>query len=100
MPDWWPPSSHSVLALLCDSGQDIESLNFVAVLPALGRLREEDGEFKTSLEYAARRCLKKKIINFIKQKSVFQGREEWGGRNLFQTALAGWTLRARRREEG
>jgi hypothetical protein len=29
------------------------------VIPVLGRLRQEDGEFKVSLGYIARLCLKK-----------------------------------------
>jgi hypothetical protein len=32
------------------------------ITPALRRLRQEDGEFKTSLGYIARSCLHKKLI--------------------------------------
>jgi hypothetical protein len=32
----------------------------MSVIPALGRLRQEGGEFETNLSYIARACLKKK----------------------------------------
>jgi hypothetical protein len=38
----------------------------MSVIPALGRLRQEDWEFKTTLAYIARPCLKrKKNLGFI-----------------------------------
>jgi hypothetical protein len=38
------------------------------VFPALGRLRQDDHEFETTLDYVARPCLKKKKK---KMKKVF-----------------------------
>jgi hypothetical protein len=34
-------------------------------IPVLGRLRQEDREFKAGLGYVARSCLKKKVVNMI-----------------------------------
>jgi hypothetical protein len=37
----------------------------VPIIPALRRLRQEDLEFKASLGYTAKPCLKKKVKNIL-----------------------------------
>lgn len=50
----------------------------MVAFPALGRLREEVGEFKTSLDDSARHHLKTKILISL-SKTVFQGRQKQHG---------------------
>jgi hypothetical protein len=40
----------------------------MTVIPAFGRLREKDGEFKASLCYKIRPCLKKPVVGVVPQR--------------------------------
>jgi hypothetical protein len=48
-----------------------DSCKKTPVIQALGKLRQEDSEFKASLGYTARHCLKKKKINKTRYGGAF-----------------------------
>lgn len=54
---WFPLTTHLhwVLLVQMNSGSQLGMVVYTSVTSALGRLRQQDSDFKTSLDYTARR---------------------------------------------
>jgi hypothetical protein len=69
----------------------------MSVIPALERLRQEDSEFKDSLGYQVRHCLKKKKKENLKPNKHMEKKPcEEGGKDWSDTAISQETSKTAR----